>query len=147
MKNKWGIGIAIAYITFAVCMILFAIKASNQKYDLVATNYYDEAVNYQKKIDAGKNADEADSKLTIEYVKAESSLLITTSGEIKATSGTLHFYKPDKASKDFNLDFTTDANGQQRISLKNLARGYWRINANWTSNSKACFSENKIFIP
>jgi len=147
MKNRWGWGIAIAYITFAGCMILFAIKASNQKNDLVATNYYDQAVDYQKRIDAGNNAANSDSKLCIEYLKEKGSLEIFTSGEVKSTSGTLSFYKPDKATKDFKLDFTTDANGQQLIPLKNIAHGLWHINATWIDNNKECFSENKIFIP
>jgi nitrogen fixation protein FixH len=147
MKNSWGWGIAIAYITFAGCMILFAIKASNQKNDLVATNYYDQAVDYQKKIDAGNNAVNADSKLCFEYSKEKSALEINTSGEIKSTSGSLAFYKPDKASRDFNLSFSTDVNGQQLIPLKNLAHGYWNVSATWTANNKPCFSKTKIFIP
>ena len=65
MKNKWGIGIAAAYITFALGMILFAVHASRQHYDLVSNNYYEQAVKYQDKIDAGHNAEQA--KLDIAF--------------------------------------------------------------------------------
>ena len=76
MKLNWGYGIAIVYILFALSMILFVVKASRQHYDLVNDNYYKEAVNYQTKIDAGKNAALADSKLTIKYLSKENAIEI-----------------------------------------------------------------------
>ena len=144
MKNKWGLGIATAYIIFASSMIVFAIHASHQHYDLVTDNYYEQAVKYQDKIDEGRNASQAN--LDIAYNAKENSLQLCTESEIK--SGTLQFYKPDKAANDFKLDFTTNPDGRQIIPLQKLAHGYWKVNATWiTPENKTCYSETKIFIP
>src|SRR5436190_14526070 len=98
MKLNWGFGIAAVYTLFAVSMILFAVKASQQHYDLVNDNYYNEAVNYQQKIDAGKNAALADSKLSIEYLSKENAIEINSvSKSNNKIKGTLSFYKPDRA--------------------------------------------------
>jgi nitrogen fixation protein FixH len=144
MKNKWGIGIAAAYIIFAGSMILFAVHASHQHYDLVSDNYYEQAVKYQDKIDAGYNAEQ--SKLDITYNEKENTLLLNAASEIK--SGTLQFYKPDKAAVDFKLDFSTNAEGKQTLPLRKLAHGYWKVNAIWIADdNKSCYTETKIFIP
>jgi nitrogen fixation protein FixH len=143
MKNKWGTGIATAYIIFAGSMIVFAIHASHQHYDLVADNYYEQAVKYQDKIDAGHNG--IQSKLNISYNEKENALQLSTTEEIK--SGILQFYKPDKAADDFKLDFTINSEDKQIIPLKKLAHGYWKVNATWiTPDNKSCYSETKIFI-
>lgn len=146
MKLNWGYGIAIVYILFALSMILFVVKASRQHYDLVNDNYYKEAVNYQTKIDAGKNAALADSKLTIEYLSKENAIEISSVSKSGNVKGTLSFYKPDKAGDDFQITFSIDDSGNKKIPLKKLAHGYWNINADWAVNSKQCYSEKRIFV-
>jgi nitrogen fixation protein FixH len=146
MKLNWGYSIAIVYTLFALSMILFAIKASKQHYDLVNDNYYEQAVNYQTKIDAENNASSSSSKLIVNYLHENHSIEISTSDN-KAMNGTLKFYKPDKASDDFAIDFKTDESGKQLIPLKKLAYGNWKVSVSWTMNGKDCYEEKKLFIP
>jgi len=146
MKLNWGWSIGIVYTIFVLAMIIFAVKASNQKYDLVTDNYYDEAVKYQEKIDAGFNAANAGTKISIQYLKGSSELEVESTGKEKIISGTLSFYKPDKASDDFKLDFKTDLSGKQSISMANLSHGYWKVQVSWLSDGKECLEEKRIFI-
>src|ERR1041385_3197489 len=99
MKLNWGFGIAVVYTLFALSMIVFAIKASQQKYDLVSDHYYEDAVNYQQRIDAESNA--AGSGLSIEYLSTINEVKIACGEKSKNINGTLTFYKPDKAGYDF----------------------------------------------
>lgn len=147
MKLNWGTSMAIAYSVFAIIMILFAVRASQEKNDLVTENYYDEAVKYQDRIDENTNAMNASSQLSIDFDKESMSLLLNVTGSEKALSGKLAFYKPDKASNDFNLNFQTDFSGQQSIPLNKLAHGYWRVTANYVVNGKNCLEQKRIYIP
>jgi len=144
MRINWGVGIAIAYIVFASGMILFAVKASQQHYDLVNNDYYDEAVNYQKKIDAKNNAAN-NTKVIIDYSAATNILQITAEGN-KSISGSISFYKPDNASSDFKLDFRTDTSGRQALPLKKLVQGYWNLEASYMLNGNDCSLEKRIFV-
>lgn len=146
MKLNWGFGIAAVYTLFAVSMILFAVKASQQHYDLVNDNYYNEAVNYQKRIDAGKNAALAYSKLSIEYLAKENAIEISSDTKSNNIKGTLFFYKPDKAGDDFQITFSIDESAKKIIPLKKLSHGYWNVNADWKVNNKECYSEKRIFV-
>ena len=147
MKLNWGFGIAAVYIIFAGFMVWFAIKASSQKYDLVTDNYYNEAVNYQERIDAGENALNMDTKLAINYLSNNKSLEISISGVQKNINGVLSFYKPDRAIDDFKFDFAINETGKQIIPLTEMAHGYWDVNAAWSMEGKKCFTTKRIFIP
>ena len=146
MKLNWGFGIATAYILFAGSMILFAVKASQQDYDLVTDNYYENAVNYQSRIDAEKNALLSNTKLNIEYFQDRNSIDISSPHRTKNIEGTLFFYKPDKAGYDFQIPFSTGSEGIQLIQLKQMAHGTWKINASWITDGKDCYAEKKIFV-
>ncbi len=147
MKLNWGASMAIVYSIFAIIMVIFAVKASQIKYDLVTENYYDEAVKYQDRIDENANAQNASSKLSFNYNTNSKSLLVNVTGSEKELSGKLSFYKPDKASNDFAINFQTDASGIQSIPLQNLSHGYWRVTANYVVNGKNCLEQKRIFIP
>ena len=145
MKFHWGIGIAIVYVIFAGSMVAFAIHASHQHYDLVNDDYYNEAVNYQKTIDAKINSTKADAKVDFDFTPDKRALTITVDGTTKKIAGTLTFYKPDKAADDFKIDFATDESGKQLISLKKLAHGYWKVTATWSINGQDYSEEKRIF--
>lgn len=146
MKLNWGFGIGAVYVIFVVVMILFAVVASRQHYDLVSENYYDDAVAFQHKIDGDKNASLVNSKLFFNYLENENSMELSVIGPQKTVKGTLQFYKPDMAKNDFQLTFSTDESGKQIIPLKKMTHGYWKIFASWNVEGKNCNAEKEIFI-
>src|SRR4051812_17865483 len=115
MKINWGFGIVSFYILFVIAMVIFVVKSTQQKNELVIDNYYDEAVSYQNKIDESNNASNAESKLKMNFRIKESAIAINTIGNEKNIPGVLSFYKPDNAANDFKLNFVTDKSGNAII--------------------------------
>jgi nitrogen fixation protein FixH len=146
MKLNWSSGIAITYILFAAIMILFAVKASQQKNDLVVDNYYDEAVKYQKQIDASHNNDIAKNQLNIEYLSDQKIITLNYTDHQKALDGEISFYKPDGAEKDFKLQLNLDKEGKQIISTTQLAKGVWDLKCSWKVDGTYCYKELRIII-
>ncbi len=147
MKLSWGTGIAIVYILFALSMITFAVVASMDKFDLVSENYYDNAVNYQQQINAAANTITENSSLEVKYDAHQNAIVINAMGNKKVITGTLAFYKPDKAENDFTTKFSTDTSGVQIVPAAKLAHGQWTLKASWIVDGKDCYIEKKIFIP
>jgi hypothetical protein len=147
MKINWGFGIVSFYILFVIAMVIFVVKSTQQKNELVIDNYYDEAVSYQNKIDESNNASNAESKLKMNFRIKESAIAINTIGNEKNIPGVLSFYKPDNAANDFKLNFVTDKSGNAIILLKNIKPGYWKVGLKWKSGSKNCFESKEIFFP
>lgn len=146
IKLNWGFGIATAYILFASSMVLFAITAFKQNNDLVTPKYYDDAVNYQQKINAQKNALDISSRLDIEYLAPKKEIILSSSSKNKSIEGKLFFYKPDRAGDDFQVSFSMGDDGVEIIPLKDAMRGYWKIQASWSVDGKDCYTEKNILI-
>lgn len=146
MKLNWGSGIAIAYIVFVLGMILFVVKASQQDNQLVVDNYYEEAVNYQTKIDAKRNNAITGNQLEVEYLRDQNLIAIKFADHHKKISGEISFYKPDDAGKDFKQNLNFDTNGKQMISTVHLAKGTWDLKCSWKVEGTDCYKEQKIFI-
>ena len=146
MKLNWKLLIAFSYLAFISGIIFLAVKSAQQKLDLVSEGYYEKAVRCQDVIDASSNAMHSDSKIVIDYLNDSKAVKITTNGIHKSLSGTLFFYKPDKAINDFSVDFKTDDNGSQILPLLNYAHGYWIVEIDWSDEGKNYHDTGKIFI-
>lgn len=146
MKLNWGFGIAVVYIAFGGSMIAFAVIASRQDNDLVAENYYEQAVSYQKQIDSELNSATAANKLTITYNEKNNSIELRMDNVVQKFSGELSFYKPDHAGDDFKIPFSMN-DSASTVPLKKLAHGYWDVTAAWSIAEKNFSEKKKIFIP
>ena len=56
MKWNWGTGIAITLVLFIGLMSFMVFKSTQQRFDLVSENYYEEELNYQEVIDQKRNS-------------------------------------------------------------------------------------------
>ena len=57
IKLNWGFGIIVAFVSFIGFILFFVITMSSDKkysYDLVATDYYNQELKFQNKIDGLK---------------------------------------------------------------------------------------------
>ena len=109
------------YIIFAGSMIAFVVVASRQNYDLVSENYYDDAVKYQQTIDAENNGTRKESQLDIDYVQDKNAIQLSGGAQMKNVKGKLSFYKPDKATNDCQIHFSTDDSSMKTIPRSALA--------------------------
>jgi nitrogen fixation protein FixH len=146
MKINFGISIAIAYLVFVGGMVTFAVVASNQKNDLVTENYYNEAVAYQDRIEAVKNAKATGTDLQVSFHIPDHSIRVRQSENSKSISGEIYFYRPDNAGSDFHVPFTINTREEILKLNHKMTLGFWKAKAQWMEDSLLCISENKIFV-
>lgn len=144
MKFNWGNGIAITYVVFALLMIGLVIKASQQNNDLVTTDYYDKAVNYQQQIDANNRG--RNQQISIHNNLNRNQIEIIYPEEFELTRGNITFYKPDNASLDFNVEMKPNSTNVQQLATSKMANGKWKIKLSWTHNNQAYYKEESIFV-
>ena len=143
MKINFGFATIAAYIVFVGSMVTFAIKVSQQNYDLVTEKYYDKAVNFQQEINARNNGVSREAKISLAYDQDSNSLSVTSVDDIQ---GRLLFYKPDNARNDFEISFTAKGGESNAIPLKKLQHGKWRIKADWNCGGQLCYAEKDIYV-
>lgn len=144
MKIGWGWGMAILYGSFVV-MILFMVYLSvSQDFHLVTTNYYDEEIKYQAKIDQIKNSAELDKTMKILFLKGSKQIKIKFPFE--GVNGKIKLYRPSDATKDQEIAIATDETNTQLISTKNLTSGLWKVQVDWEAARVKYFDEKVIYL-
>jgi len=141
MKFNWGHGIAIAVGAFIVMILYFVVDSFNYKPELVASDYYQQEVNYQQQIDKIKNAQ--DAKIAFDF-KPEGFELTYPNAEV---TGKVHFFRPSDVALDFIVEIKADKEGKQVIDPAKLKQGRWKAKIDWMYEGKGYYREVDFVMP
>ena len=145
MKVSWGYKIVWAYLLFVAGIVFLVVKASNEKFDLVTKDYYEEELKYQQVIDQAANAAKLSAPVSIE--KSSDNLTIIFPAEMTGKMKTIDFYLycPADAKKDFRKTREiTDARFSQ--ALPEGLSGMYELKLSWSADNVKYYHEQKIFF-
>lgn len=138
MKINWGTGIAIALVSFMLFILSFVYKTfTNKKYDhhLVTTEYYKDELNFQKEIDAEKNASSLSSKVIIRQNNKGIEIIFPEEFKNKNIVGNINFMRSANEKLDFNIPINLQDN-KQLIKDDKLVKGIYIVKIKWKSKDK-----------
>ncbi len=145
-KASWRLFVILPIVVFALGMIVMVTISMTRKVDLVADNYYEQELKYQKQIDAKANSFEMSKSITTEAFE-DGVLINSNSPELfSGKSGDITFYRPSDADKDFTIPFLLDGQGNQKVSHPKLTRGIWKIRINLQGNGQLFEIDKNVFI-
>jgi nitrogen fixation protein FixH len=138
MKINWGTGIVIviaAFISFIMYFVITMSTNNKYSYDLVTDNYYQQELQYQKQIEAEKNA-----KNLIENVKLKHSEFGLTVNfpkdlDYKMINGKVFLYRPSNKQLDFEIPISI-SKPYLLVPEKRLLDGRWNIIVSWNYEKK-----------
>ena len=110
MKINWGTGIVLAFIAFISFILFFVVRMtmdSNSNHDLVTEGYYKEELNFQKKMDAERNANNLSTKIRIEKTTYGWDILFPENMEAQKIKGNVSLYRPSNKNLDFDVPIST----------------------------------------
>lgn len=145
---RWPLGIAAVlglFILFLVATVLFS---RTLPLNLVSSDYYENALNYQKKQDLIRHTREKSAALSIDH-QAGLALLILSNPRhdpAQAVSGKITFFRPSDAGQDFVLDLALDAAGRQQVSTAGLTRGPWNLMIHWQVDADEYYQETALIL-
>ena len=148
IKINWGFGIVLAFIGFISFIMYFVITmSSDTKYthDLVASDYYKKELNYQKNIDATKNAKKLKENIKIEKVKEGLKIIFPKEFNSKAIKGKVFLYRPSNKQLDFETPIKVSDSSYLLMPDKRLLDGRWNIIVDWTYNQQSYLFKKEIF--
>lgn len=145
-KLSWGKGILITYLGFVSGIAFLVYRSTVEKIDLVTDNYYEKTLIYQKQIDKLNNTMSLMKKIKIEYPDIEENSYLNITYPIKPDKGEIVFYRPSDASSDFSIDVSADECLLQKIDLKHVKKGLWKLKFEWSSSGVEYFQEEVILI-
>ncbi|MCF8255969.1 MAG: FixH family protein [Flavobacteriales bacterium] len=138
---NWGHRIALAYIGFVLFMIGLVVMAFQQKFDLVADDYYAQEIAYQGRIDQMDNAKAKNYTLTVEQSSDEVTLRFPTA----STGVRVQFFRPSDETMDIHR--TSEESVMELIFLRSdLSSGKYLVKAEWQADGKVYYEEKAIVI-
>lgn len=148
IKFNWGFGVVLAFIGFISFIMYFVISmSSNDKYsyDLVATDYYKQELNFQNNIDATKNAKNLKENIKIEQVKEGLKIIFPKEFDAKLIKGKVFLYRPSNKQLDFEMPIALSDSSYLLMPDKRLLDGRWNIIVEWTYNQQSYLFKKEIF--
>lgn len=140
---NWGHKIAFLYTAFVVGMLFMAYKSSQQKFDLVQTDYYAAELKYQEVIDASERSKAMGGNLIVKLEKDSVKILLPTLFNGSKIKGKLHLYCPADQQQDQHFDFET-INGAVAFKSVGQKKGYYTIKLDLQQSGIAYYYEQKI---
>jgi hypothetical protein len=145
MKISWGYKITFVYLAFVAGIVFLVFKASNEKFDLVTKDYYEEELKYQQVIDQAANAAKLSGPVKVE--KTDGSLVVIFPEEMKDKMKTIDFYLyyPADAKRDFRktIELTDESFSQ---ALPEGISGMYELKLSWSAENTKYYHEQKIFF-
>ncbi|WP_299046391.1 FixH family protein [uncultured Polaribacter sp.] len=134
MKFNWGTGIAIAIVGFISFIMYFVITMSTDNtysHDLVTDKYYQQELEYQKQIDAEKNASNLENNIKIRPTKEGLQIQFPEEFSSKEIKGKVFLYRPSNKHLDFEIPISI-TNTYLLVPEKRLLDGRWNITVSWS---------------
>jgi len=139
-RMNWGVRIIVVNVVFVVFMLSLVYLCTQQHFELVSKDYYEQELAYQGTIDGGNNARKLLGRVNIE--QNEQSVSVDLPVGASQTS-TVYFYRPSNAAQDL----TINASGANVVVGKNqLHNGLYKVKVSWTEQGKPFYDEQSLFV-
>lgn len=145
-KFNWGWRIGLLYGGFVAMIVFMVMRASSEKVELVTKDYYEEELKYQDHINRARMADSLHLRPEWTVGGDRLSVRIPSIGHAGEVSGTIKFYCPSDAARDFTYPFTARADSDLVIDHSRMAHTLYRVNVEWSQDSHQLLAESVLKI-
>ena len=144
---NWGVAVAVVYVLFAASTLGFVGFAMSRPVQLVSPDYYERALQHDRRAAAAENARGLGSRLRVELDARAGAIDVTLPPDAAAGArGSVTLYRPSDARADRAIPLALDTAGRQRVPVAALARGRWLVRIDWVANGRAYFHETDLVL-
>lgn len=142
MKKKWnwGYSLLVVFVLLAAHISYLVYLCMQEKFDLVSSDYYNEELRYQDKIDGANNAKRL-SAVQLSQTGDEVSIQLPKELNGDNLTGQVWLYCPANASLDFKQPLQVNKNGVMLIDKKKLADVKYTAKITWQAGDQNYYNE------
>jgi len=145
--NLWPIALTIVLASTIISSVVFIFYSKSLNTDLVTKDYYQKGLQYQEQINRMVRSDDPAFRLQWKLLQDKNIMLSFPADSLgSAISGSIIFYRPSDASKDFTIPIAISSNNHQIIDSGKLSNGYWIMKVFWNRNSTGYYFEDRIVL-
>lgn len=148
MKFTFTAGIIAFFSIWAIVLFILIYKSTQENIDLVAKDYYNREIAFQGQIDKEKNAAALSQPLQVSFNPSGNAVEFVFPQEFrsKPITGSIHFFRPDNASIDFEVKLEGDTLLTYYFPAEQMKKGLWRAKVDWKCDDTAYFSEKSFEV-
>lgn len=141
-KFNWGWGI-LGFITLFVSFILFMVYMTTTiDSDLVTADYYQQEIEFQKKIDSKNNLAQTGKHISVSEEINSVKIILPKNQKEVIENVKICFYRPSNEDMDLKLNYP--AGEIFEVSSDRLVKGEYIIQAEWKVDDKNYYEEIKF---
>ncbi len=143
MKFGWGGRIVLLYSGFVALIVTLVVSSVKQDIQLVSDDYYEQELEYQNVLNAGKNQSSLSNPARI--FASESTVTIEFPHEFneEIINGNVHFYSPINRDWDKKIAMN-DVEKSFIVSREELVKTKYKIKLRWQAAGKEYYQESDI---
>jgi|GEM_PF-96885 len=138
---NWGHKLALAYIGFVAFMVGLVVLAFQQKFDLVADDYYAQEIAYQGRID---QMDKARQKAYVVSFSQEGEQMAVAFPTV-ASQVKLHFFRPSDEKLDLK-ETSARVDSTFTFPLNTLTAGKYIAKVEWQADGETYYQEETVIV-
>lgn len=144
---NWGTGIAITLGLFIGAMVYTMYLVTQQRFDLVTTNYYEAELAYQETIDRKENALTLSDESHLRIVDGKIELQFPTQLKGQTANAQILLYCQTDARKDFTLKQENWSIQNIALSTQKMTPGKWIAKVTLDTEDAQYYFDPAIVIP
>ena len=145
MKINWGHSIIIVYAIFVGGILLLALRSSQQKFDLVKSEYYGAELKYQEVIDATQRASNLAEALQVERKGTLLHVILPKSLQMNISKVAIEMYCIADEQGDMKKEALVE-NGVFDIELHSTMKGNYTLKLLVEQNELTYYFEKKLIL-
>lgn len=147
-RNFWPLGITLGAALCIGGYATFVVIACTHKSELVSSNYYDQEIKYQTRIDSQLRTAQLATKAGANYDDLAKRIVVSLPAEHvgKSTAGEIVLFRPSEAGQDRTFKFEPDAAGTQTVDVANVPQGLYRLRFTWNVVGEDYVVDQKIVV-
>lgn len=144
-KMNWGWGVTLLYLGFVALIVTLVTGSMRQDFDLVSDDYYQQELEYQDVLDAGKNQSKLSRPAAIHANETLVTIEFPEEFNEQIINGSIHFYSPIEDAWDKKLAIN-NAQNTFTIARAELQNTTYKIKLNWEADGKKYYQESDITL-
>lgn len=146
LRIHWGVAVAIFYTAFALSTVGFVVFAMTRDVELVSEDYYAQAIDHDRHMQAVANADALGPGVSVRVEGGQAEVRFP-SAMASRIRGSATLYRAADATADRSVALVPAADGVQAIPVSGLAPGHWRLKLRWSADGRDYYAERDIRLP
>ena len=144
---NWGLGMALVYGVFASGTLTFAWFAMHQPVALVSEDYYERAIDHDRRQAAEARGRALGRSFSIDVDESGRRVVLRwADARTRPDAGTITFYRPSNPAWDRTILMAPDGDGRQHLSLVDLPAGSWVLRLQWTMPAGDVYLERHVML-